>query len=477
MIVKIQPPHANIIAAVRYNEQKMNATDKDSVEKPTEEENVDGITDGRILATMNVDENSSLADEFENLIYKSRKAKKRGPVLENPTFHMSINPSDTDRPLSDDEVINLTMEIMEGLGYGKQPYRIYEHTDIPRKHYHVVSCRIDENGKKINDSYEWMNLRRQLLKLQNKYGFEIILNEFEEKKAKKDEVKQVSKKTEKNKEISQSAKKEYQKPFSQSDPTPVTNQIKDIIQDSLRWHFSTFNQYQELLHLRYNVLVEVQQKPDTPDGILTFAGTDDEGKPVNRPMTEQELGIKLLEQIREKAYKEKMHNRREQRERLEKLTRTVAESTSTYDEFVSVMKKKGVWVIPYFDDTGTKIYGLTYLDRATRCAWKGSETAVNVEWFNQTAKEKKWQFTKDKYENVREKRSKMPSRQPFIPKVDTTPKPTSNTLPALTAVQKKATKKATAVGHQKGSDADVTKNKDNDNRNDDNDKNKKYIGE
>jgi len=41
---------------------------------------------------------------------------------------------------------------MQKLGYGNQPYIVLKHSDIKREHLHIISLRIDENGKKINDS-------------------------------------------------------------------------------------------------------------------------------------------------------------------------------------------------------------------------------------------------------------------------------------------------------------------------------------
>ncbi len=39
------------------------------------------------------------------------------------------------------------------MGYGNQPYIVFKHKNIDWKHLHLVSLRIDENGRKIKDSY------------------------------------------------------------------------------------------------------------------------------------------------------------------------------------------------------------------------------------------------------------------------------------------------------------------------------------
>ena len=43
---------------------------------------------------------------------------------------------------------------MEALGYGKQPYIVFKHNDIAREHIHIISLRVDGDGRKINDKFE-----------------------------------------------------------------------------------------------------------------------------------------------------------------------------------------------------------------------------------------------------------------------------------------------------------------------------------
>ena len=72
---------------------------------------------------------------------------------EKTVFHASLNPDPKDK-LSDDKLSEIAQTYMQKLGYGNQPYIVLKHSDIKREHLHIISLRIDENGKKINDSYE-----------------------------------------------------------------------------------------------------------------------------------------------------------------------------------------------------------------------------------------------------------------------------------------------------------------------------------
>lgn len=43
---------------------------------------------------------------------------------------------------------------MERMGYGNQPYIVFLHKDIDRRHLHIVSTRVDAAGEKLAHAFE-----------------------------------------------------------------------------------------------------------------------------------------------------------------------------------------------------------------------------------------------------------------------------------------------------------------------------------
>ena len=101
-----------------------------------------------------------LAD-MEALIPKNCRTKQT-------VFHCSLNPH-PDEKLSDEQLTQIAKEYMEALGYGKQPYIVFKHNDIAREHIHIVSLRIDGEGKKINDKFEKRRSKKITDALERKY--------------------------------------------------------------------------------------------------------------------------------------------------------------------------------------------------------------------------------------------------------------------------------------------------------------------
>ena len=128
MVIVIAEPASSVSVTVGYNEQKVS----EGTASVTYCSKIDDIRDP--MATFRQYENASIRTE-------------------KMSFHASINPAPGER-FDQDKMIEFVKEYMEGRGYGDQPYILYKHNDIDREHYHIVSVRVDKNGKKINDSFE-----------------------------------------------------------------------------------------------------------------------------------------------------------------------------------------------------------------------------------------------------------------------------------------------------------------------------------
>ena len=100
--------------------------------------------------------------DMEALIPEKCRTKKT-------VFHCSLNPH-PDEKLSDETLTQIAKEYMEALGYGNQPYIVFKHNDIAREHIHIVSLRIDGEGKKINDKFEKRRSKKITDTLERKYG-------------------------------------------------------------------------------------------------------------------------------------------------------------------------------------------------------------------------------------------------------------------------------------------------------------------
>jgi hypothetical protein len=99
---------------------------------------------------------------FESRLMANQKTEK-------PVLHVSLNPDPKDK-LSDEQLSEIAQIYMDKLGYGNQPFIVYKHEDIERHHLHIVSLRVDKDGRKINDKFEHRRSMDICRELEQKYG-------------------------------------------------------------------------------------------------------------------------------------------------------------------------------------------------------------------------------------------------------------------------------------------------------------------
>lgn len=131
----------NVRGMVEYNadkEKNINQNSKQN-EHPTK---------GELISCSNIykEDINTIIKTIETYNSKNKNVKK-------PNIHISLNFHKND-VLDNQKIQLLTEEYMELMGYGEQPYAVFRHYDRDHPHVHITSTRINEKGKKINDSFE-----------------------------------------------------------------------------------------------------------------------------------------------------------------------------------------------------------------------------------------------------------------------------------------------------------------------------------
>jgi len=83
-----------------------------------------------------------------------RYLKNRSRTYGNTTttrFQFHVSASVKERVMSAEGLTDFASELMEGMGYARQPYFVYYHHDTENNHVHILSTRIQPNGFPISD--------------------------------------------------------------------------------------------------------------------------------------------------------------------------------------------------------------------------------------------------------------------------------------------------------------------------------------
>ena len=277
---------------------------------------------------------------------------------EKPVLHISLNPDPND-VLTDEQLSEIARDYMEKMGYGDQPFIVYKHEDIERKHLHIVSLRVDENGKKINDKFEHRRSMNACRELEQKYG------------------------------LVPADQKQHReglplKPVRYNDGD-VKHQIANIIRSVARdYRFLSLKEYNALLSV-YNVRMEEirGEKNGKPYRGLVYSALNDKGEKAGNPFKSslfgKSVGLEALEKQIEKSAK--IIKEKGLKERSKSVISAAIRICNNRSDFEKALEKQGMSAV-FRTGNGGRIYGATFIDHEQKCVFNGSrlgkEFSANV---------------------------------------------------------------------------------------------------
>ena len=280
-----------------------------------------------------------LAD-MEALIPKNCRTKKT-------VFHCSLNPH-PDEKLSDETLMQIAREYMEALGYGNQPYIVFKHNDIAREHIHIVSLRINGEGKKINDKFEKRRSKKITDTLERKYG-----------------LVPSSKITDKAVE---------ETPKIDTTQGNIKEQVASILRMVLKhYRFCSLGELNAILG-KYNLAVEevkTEFRGKNYDG-LVYVPTNDKGGKISTPIHASDIG----RGVGYTAVQNRMQKSKQAIKRLISIIRyrvlqTMRTSPKTEEDLLQRLEEQGLRVVIRKNKSG-RIYGITFIDDKEGIALNGS---------------------------------------------------------------------------------------------------------
>ena len=277
-----------------------------------------------------------IAENFREFMPMMGRTKK-------PVLHISLNPHPDDK-LTDQDFEILAREYLEKLGFGEQPFIIYKHEDIDRRHIHIVTVNVNEQGKRLNQDFLFRRSKKITTELEEKYN----LHKAQREKITPD------------------------MPIKKVDPSgdikrQVANTVKMV---GMRYKFQTMGEYNAVLSL-YNIRCE--QTDGRVNGReyhgLVYFATDDDGKIIANPFKASRLGKFAsrtavegrFERAKEKIDVAPTRNR----------VADVLERATDKEDFTSKLKDCGIDVVFRYTDEG-RIYGVTFIDHNTMSVLNGS---------------------------------------------------------------------------------------------------------
>lgn len=297
----------------------------------------------------------AMAENFKAFMPKMGRTKK-------PVLHISLNPHPDDR-LTDQDFEILAREYLDKLGFGEQPYIIYKHEDIDRHHIHIVTVNVNEQGKRLDQSFLFRRSKKITTELEEKYRLH---------KAQRERVSPDT-------------------PITKIDPDgDIKRQVQNTVKlVGMRWQFQSIGEYNAILGL-YNVRCEMTDgKVNGREyhGLVYFA-TDDNGNTIATPLKASRLG-----KFASRTAIENKFERDKEKINIKPTKRLVSDAMAAAtgkDDFIARLKEKNIDLVLRYNADG-RLYGATFIDHNNHVVLNGSRlgkefsaNSLNL-WFNDPA--------------------------------------------------------------------------------------------
>ena len=262
-------------------------------------------------------------------------------------FHCSLNPH-PDEKLSNETLTQIAKEYMKALGYGMQPYIVFKHNDIAREHIHIVSLRINGEGKKINDKFEKRRSKQITDALERKY------NLIPSSKV--------------------SNKEEVETPKVDISKENIKEQVASALRMVLKhYKFCSLGELNAILS-RYHLAVEevkTEFRGKKYDG-LVYVPTDEKGNKAGTPIHASDIG----RGVGHTAVQNRMQKSKQNVKPLiptirNKVLQIMRTSPKTEEELRQRLEEQGLRAVIQKNESG-RIYGITFIDDKEGVALNGS---------------------------------------------------------------------------------------------------------
>ena len=278
--------------------------------------------------------------DMEALIPKKCRTKKT-------VFHCSLNPH-PDEKFSDETLMQIAREYMEALGYGNQPYIVFKHNDIAREHIHIVSLRVDSEGRKLNDRFEKRRSKQITDALERKYN--LIPSS----------------------KVTDKAMKET--PKIDTNKGKIKEQVANVVRMVLKHYcFCSLGELNAILS-KYNLAVEevkTEFRGKKYDG-LVYVPTDDKGGKISTPINASDIGRGVgYTAVQNRIQKSKQTVKPLIPTIRNKVLQTMRTSPRTEEELRQRLEEQGLRVVIRKNESG-RIYGITFIDDEVGIALNGS---------------------------------------------------------------------------------------------------------
>lgn len=348
-----------------------------------------------------------------NFYDKLRRLEHQAALNENVkanSVHISLNFDGADQ-LDKQKLTAIADIYMQQIGFGHQPYLVYQHKDAGHNHIHIVTTNIQQNGRRIDMN----NIGRN----QSEKARKAIELEFRLVPA--ESHKQEQKQTLKQELVVTARRVEYGKMETKR---AIQNVLDYVIG---RYKFTSLPEFNAVLK-QYNVMADRGKEGSRihSNSGLVYRVLDANGNRIGVPLKASAFYNKPTLKTLEPLYAKNEVLRQGYKIRVKNSINLALRKPVSIPELKELLRKEGIAMELRQNAQGV-LYGITYIDHRNQCVFNGSDIgkeyspkAIQERCLRQV--EQPEQTVKPKQNLQQESRDQTLKEKSKIPDKNTTPK-------------------------------------------------------
>ncbi|MDN3584922.1 relaxase/mobilization nuclease domain-containing protein [Mucilaginibacter flavus] len=280
-------------------------------------------------------------------------------------LHVSLNFAVSEN-LENDVLQQIADDYMDGLGFGKQPYLVYQHHDAGHPHLHIVTTNIEPDGKRIS--------------------FHLLANRASESARKQVELTyNLVKAEDQGKQQNVLSKPLEQVDYGKAElKRSITNVVNKIVK---AYKFTSIPELNAVLN-QYNITADRGSKDSRmyeKNGLVYWA-LDVKGNKLGVPIKASSIYGKPTLKALEDRFRLNKVLRKPLKEQVKTKIDKVLLAPVSKNAFQKKLKDDGIQVIFRQNDEG-RLYGITFVDHGSKSVFNGSDLGKNysaatlINWF------------------------------------------------------------------------------------------------
>jgi len=335
MVAKIKSPRS-LLRAINYNEKKV------------QKGQAECIYAGNYIKDPEQMKFHEKLNRLQNLIALNDRTVKTN------TLHISLNFHPTEN-FSKEKLVDIATTYMSKIGFGNQPYLVYQHQDAGHPHIHIVTTNIKADGKRIDT-------------------FNIGRNQSEKARKEIEEMYGLIKASGRNERVAETIEPvnlqrvQYGKSETKRS---ITNVLDAVVN---HYKYTSLPELNAVLKL-YNVNADrgkVDGRTYKTNGLL-YKILDEKGNRIGVPIKASSIYSKPTLANLEKKFADNELKCQPDKQKLKTAIEWVmAKHPNSLKELISQLQKEKIQTVLRQNDSGL-IYGITFIDHRSKSVFNGSD--------------------------------------------------------------------------------------------------------